>query len=113
MGEPAPLSTAVFHVLLALADGPLHGYGVMKRVESDSGLELGPGTIYGSIQRLTDAGWVRAATGSEADDSRDARRGKRFELTDEGELALRAEARRIRRLAGHAVVERFAADASP
>ena len=109
MGESAPLSSAVFHILLALADGPLHGYGVMKRVEEDAGLELGPGTIYGSIQRLTQAGWVQVAP--RADDAAgDARRGKRFELTEDGEGALRTEAIRIRRLAGHAVVERLATD---
>lgn len=107
MTDSTPLSSAVFHVLLALADGPLHGYGVMKRVEEDSGQKLGPGTIYGSIQRLRDAGWLTVA---EPADDGDSRRGKRFELTDQGEAALRVEARRIRRLAEHAVVERLAPD---
>jgi len=90
----APLTPAVFHVLLSLADGPLHGYGVMKRAEEDSGLVLGPGTVYGSLQRLEDAGWVRVGR----EDRADARRGRLFELTSAGRRALEAEARRITRL---------------
>lgn len=112
MPQPAPLSSAVFHVLLALADGPLHGYGVMKRVEEDSGQKLGPGTIYGSIKRLKDTGWVTEADLPKGEDTGDARRGRHFVLTAEGDSALRSEARRIRRLAEHAVVERLAPDAS-
>jgi DNA-binding PadR family transcriptional regulator len=93
--EPQPLSPVVFHVLLALSSGPMHGYAVMKRVEEDSGLRMGPGTVYGSIQRLTDAGWLRDAGA----DLEDARRGRRFALTPAGRRALQAEAARITRLA--------------
>lgn len=102
-----PLTPAVFHILLALADGPLHGYGIMRRVEEASGRPTGPGTIYGSIQRLCDAGWLLEG---EAEDG-DARRGRTFELTSEGRAALAAEARRITRLAGMRDVRRLAADA--
>jgi DNA-binding PadR family transcriptional regulator len=87
-----PLTPAVLHVLLALADGPLHGYAVMQRVEEDSGVQMGPGTVYGSIQRLERQGLVR-----EADEDGDARR-RPFELTVEGRAALAAEAVRLRRL---------------
>lgn len=93
---PAPLTPAVFHVLLALSDGPLHGYGVMKRVEEDSGIRMGPGTVYGSLQRLEDSGWVAVG----AEDDRDARRGRLFHLTEAGRGALADEAARITRLAG-------------
>jgi len=48
-------------VLLVLADGPLHGYGVMQRVEEDSGIRMGPGTIYGTLQRLEESGLVHDA----------------------------------------------------
>jgi DNA-binding PadR family transcriptional regulator len=89
-----PLTPAVFHVLLALTDGPLHGYAVMKRVEDESGLVMGPGTVYGSLQRLDDAGWVGVTTVGG-----DARRSKTFSLTAAGRAALRAEARRLTRLA--------------
>ena len=56
-----PLTPVVLHVLLALADGPLHGYAVMKRVEEDSGIAMGPGTVYGALQRLEEAGWIEEA----------------------------------------------------
>lgn len=67
----------------------------MKRAEEDSGLVMGPGTVYGSLQRLEEAGWVRV--GSE--DDADARRGRLFHLTPAGRSALRKEAARITRLA--------------
>jgi len=90
-----PLTPAVFHVLASLANGPLHGYGIMKQVEKDSGLEMGPGTVYGSLQRLEEAGWVT----STRVEVRDSRRGKTFVLTEAGREALKREALRLTRLA--------------
>jgi DNA-binding PadR family transcriptional regulator len=89
-----PLTPAVFHVLLALADGPLHGYAIMQAVEQSSGAELrmGPGTIYGSIQRMEQAGLVREMT-ARSDDRR-----RVFALLPAGRRALEAEARRLARL---------------
>src|SRR6478752_2864096 len=60
LGQP-PLTPAVFHILLALADGPRHGYAIMRAVEESAGTEMrmGPGTIYGSLQRMEEAGLVR------------------------------------------------------
>jgi DNA-binding PadR family transcriptional regulator len=87
-----PLTPAVLHVLLALADGPLHGYAIMQRVENDSGVQMGPGTVYGSIQRLERQGLVREAHGDVS-----ARR-RPFELTADGRAALAAEAVRLQRL---------------
>ena len=106
---PAPLTPAVFHVLLALSDEALHGYAIMKRVEADSGMSMGPGTIYGSLDRLKEAGWVRAGP----EDTSDSRRGRTFELTSEGREALRAEARRLARLAELADVRDVMPDPSP
>ncbi len=103
-----PLTPAVFHTLLALSDGPLHGYAIMQRAEEASGQSMGPGTIYGSLSRLDDAGWV---TEVEAEPD-DPRRGRSFELTDLGREALAAEARRITRLARMKRVRRFAAEGS-
>ena len=59
-----PLTPAVFHILLALADGPLHGYAVMQAVDASAGddARMGPGTIYGSLQRMEDAGLVKELT---------------------------------------------------
>lgn len=105
--EPStPLTPAVFHVLLALSEGPLHGYAIMQRAERVSGQSMGPGTIYGSLQRLADAGWV-AEVEAEPDD---ARRGRSFELTEAGRTAFAHEARRITRLAGMKQVRRFATE---
>lgn len=89
--SPSPLTPVVFHVLLALSRGPLHGYAVMKAVEEDSGTAMGPGTVYGALQRLSEAGWVEEEEGV----GEDPRRGRAFALTDEGRGALRAEAARI------------------
>src|SRR5258705_589003 len=47
-----PLPPATFHILVALADGERHGYAIMKSVG------LGPGTLYGSLKRLLEAGLV-------------------------------------------------------
>ncbi len=90
-----PLTPAVFHVLLALADGPLHGYAVMQAVEGTAGptLSTGPGTIYGTIQRLEDAGFVREVLGA-----RSSRR-RQYALTPQGRRALESEARRLTQLA--------------
>lgn len=103
---PPPLTPAVFHVLLSLADGPLHGYAIMKRVEEESGLAMGPGTIYGSLRRLADAGWVE----ERQDPDGDRRRSTSFQLTPEGTKALKAEAGRITRLASLDPVRRLAPD---
>ena len=90
-----PLTPAVFHILLALADGPLHGYAIMQAVEASAGeeLKMGPGTIYGSIQRMEEAGLVRELA-SKSDDRR-----RVFGLLPAGRRALEAEARRLTRLA--------------
>jgi len=49
-----PLPSAAFQILLSLADCDLHGYGIMRQVEEQTGgrMRLGPGTLYGSIQGL-------------------------------------------------------------
>lgn len=89
-----PLTPAVFHVLLALAQGPLHGYAIMQsaRESSQSGVAMGPGTVYGTLDRLLRQGSVRELASDEA-------RKRIFELTDRGGEALRSEARRILSLA--------------
>lgn len=96
-----PLTPAVLHILLALSDGPLHGYAIMQRVERDSGIEMGPGTIYGTLQRLEDAGRVEEdATASEGE------RRRVFRITTEGRRALALEVERMERLAALARTRR-------
>jgi DNA-binding PadR family transcriptional regulator len=94
----------VFHILLALSEGPLHGYAVMKQVEDASGVVMGPGTIYGALQRLGEAGWVAEEAGA----PEDSRRGRAFTLTPEGLEALRREAVRITGLANLEAVRTLA-----
>jgi DNA-binding PadR family transcriptional regulator len=92
---PSPLTPAVFHILLALADGPLHGYAIMQAVELSAGsaVRMGPGTIYGSLQRMEAAGLVKEVSGA-ADDRR-----RMFALLPAGRRALMSEAERLSRLA--------------
>lgn len=91
--EHTPLTPVVYHILLAMADGHTHGYAIGQAVEEASGRHMGPGTIYGSLQRMERDGLVE-----EAPDSDDDRR-KPFAMTAEGRRALEAEAERIERLA--------------
>ena len=90
--KPAPLTPAVFHILLALADGPRHGYAIMQAAESTAGVPMGPGTIYGTLERLENAGMVKEVAGSGAS------RRRLFALQPAGRAALREEARRLSRL---------------
>ena len=58
--ENLPLTPAVFNILLALADGEKHGYAIMLEVEENTQGEvnMGPGTLYGSIKRMLSAGLI-------------------------------------------------------
>ncbi|HVS15881.1 MAG TPA: PadR family transcriptional regulator [Thermoanaerobaculia bacterium] len=91
--EPRPLTPAVFHVLLALSEGPRHGYAIMQAVRAtvEDRRRTGPGTIYGTLQRLEEAGLVRELP--------TAGRRRCFELLPEGRAALEGEALRLTRLA--------------
>jgi DNA-binding PadR family transcriptional regulator len=91
-----PLTPAVFHVLLALADGDRHGYAIMKSVEdhTEGTLKMGAGTLYGTLQRLTELGWVSETAAPQAMSVRDGSR-RFYRLTTEGRHALGAEVRRL------------------
>ncbi len=70
-----PLTPAVLHILLALSTEERHGYGIMKQVESDSlgKVKMGPGTLYGSIGRMIEAGLIKESNDridTELDDER-------------------------------------------
>lgn len=91
-----PLSPAVFHILLALADRERHGYSIMQAVESDTGgaLKLGPGTLYGCLKRMLSAGLVEECDERPDPDLDDERR-RYYRATDAGLRAARAEAARL------------------
>ena len=93
-----PLTPAVFHILLALAGGERHGYGIMQEVAAQTGgaLRLGPGTLYGSIKRMLAAGLI-AESDERPDPALDDTRRRYYRLTDLGSRVLRAEAERLAR----------------
>ena len=99
-GEMPPLSPAVFHVLLALADGERHGYAIMQDVAENTGgrIKMGPGTLYGTIKRLLQ---VRIIEESEErpDPELDDERRRYYRLTALGQRAVRAEALRYAEMA--------------
>ncbi|GAB2852093.1 hypothetical protein GCM10022221_59340 [Actinocorallia aurea] len=89
----APLSEPTYHVLAALQDGPLHGYAIIKRAESDSGgrVRLAVGTLYGALDRLADRGLIAL----DREETVSGRPRRYFRLTDEGSAALHSEAARL------------------
>jgi DNA-binding PadR family transcriptional regulator len=91
-----PLPPATFHILLALADGELHGYAIMKGVaaRSQDAVRLGPGTLYGALKRLREAGLVEEC-GERADPERGDERRRYYRLTQLGLTVARAEALRL------------------
>jgi DNA-binding PadR family transcriptional regulator len=91
-----PLTPAVLHVLLAMQAGAVHGYAIMRAVEQTAGLVMGPGTIYGTLQRLEGAGLMEETV---APPSASSQRRRYYRLTAEGEAGLRREAARIASLA--------------
>jgi DNA-binding PadR family transcriptional regulator len=91
-----PLTPATFQILMSLVDGELHGYAIMKEVEESTlgEVRLGPGTLYGSLKRLLEAGLV--AEGAErADPAMGDERRRYYRLTKFGLSVARAEARRL------------------
>src|SRR3989441_7041869 len=91
-----PLPPATFHILVALADGELHGYAIMKGVAArcEGTVRLGPGTLYGSLKRLLEAGLVEEG-GERAGPERGDERRRYYRLTQLGLSVARAEARRL------------------
>jgi DNA-binding PadR family transcriptional regulator len=94
-----PLTQAVFHILLALADGEKHGYAIMQEVGERTGgsMRMGPGTLYGSIQRMLKDGLI-VETRERAEPVHGDERRRYYRLTSFGLQVLQAEARRLEQL---------------
>lgn len=92
--ELLPLRPPVFHVLLALADGPKHGYRILKEIEdhADGQVRLGPATLYDTIHRLRKEGLVEDCPAPAGED--DPRR-RHYRLTGLGRKVAAAEVRRL------------------
>ena len=100
-----PLTPAVLAILLALSHGDKHGYAIMKEaaLPEGGGINLGPGTLYGTLDRL-----IRDALAEETGLTDDARR-RYYRLTQLGHRVLAAEIARLRNIvqaAGSAVAPR-------
>ncbi len=93
------LTPAVFHILLALSSGERHGYAIMKQVEADSQgkVTMGPGTLYGSLKRMLDAGLVKESD-KRVDPEMDDERRIYYQITGVGARALEAELDRYHRI---------------
>ena len=92
----SPLPAAAFQILMALVDGDLHGYEIMRRVEeqTDGRMRVGPGTLYSSIQALLDAGFIAEVLSRSAVDI-NAERRRYYRVTAAGRKAARDEAERM------------------
>jgi DNA-binding PadR family transcriptional regulator len=90
-----PLTPAVFHILLALADGERHGYDIMRHVEATTGrqIRMGPGTLYGTVKRLLHLEWIEESDERPDPDLDDERR-RYYRLTAAGRRVAEAEASR-------------------
>ena len=92
-----PLTPAVLHILLALSTKERHGYGIMKQVETDSQgkVNMGPGTLYGSIGRMIEAGLI-CESDKRIDTELDDERRIYYKITGLGKKLLEAELERYR-----------------
>src|SRR5258707_6436548 len=89
----ASLQEPTFLILAALAEQPMHGYGLIQEVTTlwDGRVTLRPGTLYGALDRLVEQGLVD----QDRDEIVDGRLRRYYRLTDEGASVLAAEARRL------------------
>ena len=91
-----PLPTATLHILMALAEGDRHGYGIIQDValNTDGALKLSAGTLYRSIQRMLEQGLLLETRDRPAPELDDERR-RYYRITPFGIAVARAEARRL------------------
>jgi DNA-binding PadR family transcriptional regulator len=93
-----PLSPTAFHMLVAMADGPRHGYAIAQEVEelTHGRIVMGPGTLYGSLQRMVASGLIEE-TGNPGEEGLHAGRRRYYRMTPTGGSALRVESERLLR----------------
>ena len=93
--EMLPLTPAAFHVLMALADGERHGYAIMQEIaeHTDGRMQMGPGTLYGTIKRLLEARLIEESD-ERPDPHLDDERRRYYRLSGVGQKVVRAEAQR-------------------
>jgi DNA-binding PadR family transcriptional regulator len=91
-----PLTPAISHILLALADSDRHGYGIMQEIArlTDGAVRMGPGTLYGTIKRMLASQLIEEAD-QRPDPSLDDERRRYYRLTSLGRRTLMAESARV------------------
>jgi DNA-binding PadR family transcriptional regulator len=104
------ITPPVFHILLALADEERHGYGIMQDIarQTEGGLRLGPGTLYGCLKRMLAAGLVEESE-MRPDPQLDDERRRYYRMTAAGRRALKAEVQRLAGAVGAAKKKRILA----
>lgn len=109
-----PLSTAVFHILLALTDRERHGYDIMQEIvyRTNGQVNLGPGTLYGAIKRLRIAGVIEEVD-ERVDPGLNDERRRYYRLTDFGQRVVKAEAERLALLVDQARAKQLLTDINP
>lgn len=97
-GSRKPLPAASLHIVLALLDGELHGYALMRRVAelSDGAVRMGPGTLYGTLNRLVQDGLIKETT--DRVERQDNERRRYYQLSGAGRTVALAELDRLRSL---------------
>jgi DNA-binding PadR family transcriptional regulator len=103
-----PLTPAVSHIMLSLADGEKHGYAIMREVEemTDGHITMGPGTLYGSIKRMLGAGLIEET--DQRPDEEDDERRRYYRLTGLGNRVLSAEMARLETMMRAAAAKKVA-----
>ena len=109
-----PLTPAVLHILLALADEERHGYGIMREVQERTGGEtrMGPGTLYGSIKRMLADGLIEESD-ERPDPAMDDQRRRYYRITDFGRSVAGAEAERLQSLVSAAQAKKISFGVRP
>jgi DNA-binding PadR family transcriptional regulator len=109
-----PLSTTVFHILIALADGGRHGYAILKDIEDRTGgsKRLGSGTFYRTIRQMQHLGFVEEAE-ERADWHLDDQRRRYYKLTELGRAVGTLEAQRLYDLVELARAKQFLPNVEP
>ncbi len=106
-GDLTPLSPAVFHILLSLAEGERHGYALKREISLRTGgkLKLGPGVLYGSINKMLETRLIEESD-TRPDPHLDDERRRYYRITPYGRKVAQAEAARMRELV-HLAAIRF------
>ena len=100
MKNSEPMSESYYYILLCLAKGANHGYGIMQMTEKLTGgdVTIGSGTMYGATSNMMKKGWIREIMSNETG----MERRRLYQLTDSGREALFAEIARLQRMLNNA-----------